>query len=145
MKYAHKLTKNKAIQKPSRLIFTDTETYEREIQTDIFSHRLKLGCGIFTNIRNNGKTNDHYLNYTTKKEFWDNVDLFCKNGTRTYLYCHNQHFDFSVLEGSRQLPSRGWNLKTFFITSSVFIMKFKKDKRTLFILDSGNIVKLSLA
>ncbi len=144
MKYAHKLTKNKAIQKPSRLIFTDTETHEREIQTDIFSHRLKLGCAIFTNIRDKGKTNDYYLNYTDKNTFWDSVDAFCKNSTRTYLYCHNQHFDFSVLSGSSQLPARGWELKNFFIASSVFIMRFKKDKKTLYILDSGNIVKLSL-
>ena len=93
MKYAHKLTKNKAIQKPSRLIFTDTETLELEHAKNIFYHRLKLGCAIFTNIRNNGKINDYYLNYTTKKEFWDNVDNFCKDKTRTYLYCHNQHFD----------------------------------------------------
>jgi len=145
MKYAHKLTKNKAIQKPSRLIFTDTETYEREIETDIFSHRLKLGCGIFTNIRSDNSTNDFNLHYTTKKEFWDSVDTFCKNGTRTYLYCHNQHFDFSVLAGSQELPARRWVLKNFFIKSSVFIMRFRKDKKTLFILDSGNIVKLSLA
>ncbi len=144
MKYAHKLTKNAAIQKPSRLIFTDTETIETEQPKNTFYHRLKLGCAIFTNIRNNDKTNDRYLNYTTKKEFWDNVDLFCKNGTRTYLYCHNQHFDFSVLAGSQQLPSRGWKLKNFFINSNCFIMRFKKDKKTLFILDSGNIIKMSL-
>ncbi len=144
MKYAHKLTKNKAIQKPSRLIFTDTETLELEHAKNIFYHRLKLGCAIFTNIRNNDKTNDRYLNYTTKKEFWDNVDSFCKDKTRTYLYCHNQHFDFSVLAGSQELPARNWILKNFFINSNCFIMRFKKDKKTLFILDSGNIVKVSL-
>ena len=145
MKYAHKLTRNKAIQKPSRLIFTDTETYEQEIKSDIFAHRLKLGCGIFTNIRSDNTTNDKFINYTTKNEFWYNVDRFCKNGTRTYLYCHNQHFDFSVLAGSQELPARGWNLKNFFIASNVFIMRFRKEEKTLYILDSGNIVKLSLA
>ena len=85
MKFAHKLTKNKAIQSASRLIFTDTETHEQEIKSDIFAHRLKLGCAIFTKIRETGVTNDRYLNYTTKKEFWDNVDHFCKEDTRTYL------------------------------------------------------------
>ena len=145
MKRAHLLRKNADIQSASRLIFTDTETYERETKTDIFSHRLKLGCAIFTKIRETGVTNDRYLNYTTKKEFWDNVDHFCKEDTRTYLYCHNQHFDFSVLGGAQELPRRGWNLKSFFIQSSVFIMKFKKFNKTLYILDSGNIVKLSLA
>ncbi|KKL57876.1 hypothetical protein LCGC14_2231010, partial [marine sediment metagenome] len=144
VKYAHKLTRNKAIQKPSRLIFTDTETLETKHTENTFYHRLKLGHAIFTNIRSNGKIEDKHLYYETVEVFWDNVDAFCKQGTRTYLYAHNQHFDFSVLKGNTELNRLGWELKAFYINSSVFIMRFKKEKKTLYVLDSGNIVKLPL-
>lgn len=144
MKYAHKLTRNKDIQKPSRLIFTDTETEETQQSQDIFYHRLKLGWAILTNIRSNGKITDNYVYYESTSVFWDNVDAFCKDKTRTYLYAHNQHFDFSVLRGNNELTRLGWELKSFFVHSNVFIMRFKKQAKTLYILDSGNIVKLKL-
>jgi len=145
MKHAHKLRRNKAVQSPRNFFFVDTETYERK--TERFNeHHLKLGCGNYTQIRDSkGKESTDWLDFTDNNVFWVWVDNHIRNKQKYYLYAHNQHFDFFVLDGFKQLTDLGWQVKTWFINSGVFIISFMKDKKKLLVLDSGNIRKCSLA
>jgi len=144
MKFYHKLRANRNTELPSEFIFVDTETAPFSFQ-DLQIHRLKLGVACHVQVRNSMKQNtEHWFYFTQPAEFWDWVDKRVAEKKKLYLYAHNMHFDFFVLDSLQELARLKWELKSFYIKSDVFIMKLKNGSKTLVILDSGNIVKLPL-
>lgn len=145
MKKAHILRSNKEQQLPRNFFFVDTETNEHDLE-NCQSHTLKMGWGNYTQIRNeHGSITSEWQFFKDNNTFWDWVDTKIRTKQKYYLYAHNQHFDFFVLDGFKMLKKRGWEIQTWFINSNVFIISLRKNKAKLVILDSGNIRKCSLA
>lgn len=145
MRKWHRLRDNKTTALPTRLIFYDTETEEERIDAETVKHKLKLGCACWVE-RSHGNTRQHekWLTFRTVNEFWDWVEGRVKQGSRTYLLAHNQHFDFIVVDGFRQLALRGWELTQIIVDSNLFIATFRKGKYSLKVLDTTNWFKFSL-
>jgi len=145
MKFAHVLKANMKTELPSNYIFVDTETWFQD-KNDLTFHNLKLGVAKFVRLKSaRSDISEKTICFSKTREFWDAADKFCLDKTKTYLYAHNQHFDFFVLQGVTSLTALGWELKNFFVDSNIFMMRWKKENKTLEILDSGNILKTQLA
>jgi len=145
-KTAHILRQNELNSLPSRIIFYDTESCQEKIDDSTTEHTFRLGWMCFVRIRRKGdiKFQEEWKSIRTKEEFWDEVEKRAYNKTRLYLIAHNQHFDFIVLDGFNELKKRGWELKKWIVDASLFILTFKKDKKTIIVLDSTNIFKFSI-
>ena len=145
MKRSHILADNKTTALPHHYIFVDTETNEKQ-EGDYHYHTLKLGSACYVGIRNNGQRNTEvWKAFTDTKDFWSFVEEHAYKDRRLYLYAHNQHFDFFVLDGFKSLVKTGWKIHRRYINSNIFILVVKKGSRTIVILDSGNILKIKLS
>lgn len=145
MKFAHKLQSNNSTILPSNFIFVDTETTGTK-DGDLDLQSLKLGCACHTRIRESENIiTDKWFNFKIAGDFWNWLDSRILAKQKFYMYAHNQHFDFFVLESLKHLYRLKWELKTWFVKSTVFIMIFKKGNKKLVVLDSGNILKAPLS
>lgn len=143
MKFPHKLRGNSRTFLPSYFFFVDTETYQKQVLDDLTFHILRLGWVCYVELRNN-KEYEEWFYFKDVNQFWDYIENKVKDKRKYYLFAHNMHFDFFVLQGLTQLNKRGWVIKKYFIDSNVFYIEYKKDKKKLIVIDSGNILKIAL-
>lgn len=145
MRPPHVLSRNHARRMPTNFVFVDTETKgvsDGKVTNAIF----RLGVACFTTRRSDRNTvADYWLDFNSPSEFWSVVDARTRDNTKTLIYAHNTHFDFFVLNGLDELKALGWEVQKYYVSSGKFIMPFKKGKKKLLILDSGNILKIPLA
>jgi len=147
MRPAHLLRDNKRNAVPSRLIIYDTESYQERIDESTTKHTLRLGWmnTVFVKyVKGKPRFYENYTEFKTVKEFWDRIEDFIPEKTKAYLIAHNQHFDFIILNGFNELKARGWELKRWAIDSSLFIATFRKENKTIVVMDSLNIFKNSI-
>ena len=147
---AHKFRSNHLLNMQDRFIFFDTETkitktgkiYDPsyDYEKDYEEQELKVGWATYYNHKT--KIEIHKL-FDNANGFWDFVES--KIEKRLYLYAHNMDFDFKQVNGFEQLiKDRGWELKSYYIEGKSFIIRMKKDKKNLIILDTMNYSPTSL-
>ncbi|MEM4979009.1 MAG: DNA polymerase, partial [Candidatus Nezhaarchaeales archaeon] len=139
----HYIKDNKSLRIPQNIIFYDTETYEKKVFNKHF-HYLRLGVLRCVRLSGTKIVSDKYYIFKTAEEFWNVVERYARKKTRLWLVSHNQHFDFNVVNGFRELITRGWQLKRLVIESDIFAVKFTKDERTILVVDSTNYFKAPL-
>ena len=144
MKRAHLLRANHETQCPREYVFVDTETYpvpegRRE------RHLLRLGWAAHVRVRDGDQPATwSWHRFTDKDSFWSWLDDRTRARQKYLLYAHNMHYDWAVLDGWGELTKRGWSCPSPFFSSTTFILKWKRDRRKIWALDSGNIVKVPL-
>jgi len=139
----HVLGKNQKSEKPTRFIFYDTETTETPLSEQEALHKLKLGVAIFLNVKPLVREK---IVFDTSTQFWDFVVKHNYQKTALYIFSHNQHFDFLVVDGYRELYKRGYDLIFNVFESGTFIAKFRnrKEQKTIVVLDLFNYFKTSI-
>ena len=144
-RHAHVLKTNASCETPVNITFFDVETDQIKSKDREVIQRFKLGwaCHVKRDKfrRTLGKS---WYEIKHDREFWAWLDGRVQKQTRMYLISHNIVFDFTVLKGFRHLIELGWEVKSFFSQSKTTIMKLRKGKRTIMILDNLNFFKLSL-
>lgn len=144
MKFKHFLRGSKSLHTPQNVICVDTETIFSD-DSEVSHHFLRLGSAVSVRLREDLKNpSEKWCDFWNVEEFWDFLEDCMRPKQKYYLYAHNMHFDFMVLDGLRCLKERGWELKSWFVTSSVFMMTYKKGSCKLEVVDSGNILKAKL-
>ena len=88
--------------------------------------------------------NESKLTFKQPEEFWNWILEKAKPKTKTYIFAHNIHFDFAVIQGFIMLKKYRIELKNWIIDSNRFILITRKGNKTLVFLDSGNIIKTSI-
>lgn len=139
MRNPHRLYPTKGTERPTRVLFVDTETNQKFIPPDTIKHTLRLGYAQFTRTRRGEylrPQSEHVI--TNLKEFWRYVESCCPERSRLYLVSHNLHFDLPVLHAFTELPALGWELTQFYTKGMVSIYKWRKGTRHLVALDNGN-------
>lgn len=137
---------NKKVETPSHFIFYDTETRSKTLSPTEEELTLKLGVAIYHRVRENEHKEDNreVIVFRTPSEFWDFVESKCFNKVKLYVFSHNQDFDFNVVNGWNELEKRNWKIKFQVSETGVFIAVFRKEKKTLVVLDLFNYFKTSL-
>lgn len=146
MRKPHTLRPTSGDDRPTRVIFLDTETNQRPAQGKAINFDLRLGYAKLCRTRRSkvlAKQSDHVIRNID--EFWDWVDSKTHAKTLTYMVAHNLNFDLPVLHTFRQLPERGWILKGFYTSGHVNIFRWRKDDRKLYMLDNANFFSGALA
>jgi hypothetical protein len=146
LNFKHTIGKNKANERPSHVLFADVESK----LSDIGNGRTLFTPFLWTMIYHHYRWSDRkdteieYTGYVIG-EFWDIVEYHTYDKTKTYLTTHHLEVDFMPLKGFVELNNRGWILDKLIAHNRVLIMTWKKDKRTLVIMNNGNIFPSSIA
>ncbi len=141
----HVLRRGKVIKLPSRIIFFDCETYPKPFDKSIEKHLLKVGKACFVSrYKTRLNWTEKWHTFKTIDSFWNFVEQHVEKKKRLWLIAHQQQFDFFVVDGFKQLLSRGWELKWHIITSNLFIVRFMRKSSSLILVDSLNWFRSSL-
>lgn len=168
MRRAHILRDNKASDYPQQCIWFDTETkFEVHVRKpngeteviwfnaltefqlndgDTCYHHLKVGYACYMRQHRNGVWSDEeWLRFTTRPDFWKWVHSKVREQTKLYLFCHNTSFDLPVLDVFQQLPLLGYQLRTAIIDAPPTILRFRNGTKCIMILDTLNIWRMPLS
>lgn len=124
---------------PSHLLFYDCET--RAIELGPFAEKHFLRLGVVNRWQKATKSHPELRRSFTFRsvfDFWEYVESCTRPGTKLILLAHNQHFDFTTVNGFQELASRGWSMQRPVLSSSLFIVSFVRDKAKIQVLDIGN-------
>lgn len=145
MRRSHILKDNKASDSPQQCIWFDTETNFRPHDADTHYHELKVGYACFMRRHHTKEwTDETWLKFTTRAEFWDWVCTKSRKETKLYLFCHNTSFDLPVLDVFNELPKRGFILRSAIIDAPPTILRFRRASQCIMILDTLNIWRMPL-
>jgi hypothetical protein len=127
---------NKNLNINDNFIFVDTET--TRINNE---EKFKLGWIIFWN-----KKNDFVERYffTSKNDFYKYILTKMENLEHLFIFAHNTDFDIKVLGGLTKFIKKGYDVQSFYIEGTRYVVKLKNDKKEIEILDTMNYVPLSL-
>jgi DNA polymerase type B, organellar and viral len=127
MRYAHILKDNNVSEYPQQAIWFDTETRFEVDKNDTTYHHLKFGFACYMRRARNGIWgNEEWLHFTTRSEFWDWVVNHVRDSTKLYLFCHNTSFDLPVLDVFKEVPARGFTLRSAIIDAPPTILRFRR-------------------
>jgi hypothetical protein len=139
MRKPHTLTVTKAKDRPNNVIFFDTETKQVQVDNETIRQVLDVGYVIRTRT-----VKGEYLKIQSKvafndiTTFWNKIDEWIRDKTKTYLVAHNVVFDLVVVNGFIELTNRGWELVSFYSKGMTSIFRWRKDSKHLIILDNTN-------
>jgi hypothetical protein len=147
----HILKHNAGNEHFQRIIFFDSES---RVHPDTHVHTPYLITARFARWREDGERHDTTKLYTpgfyivtphTMDTFWWDVDKFTRSKGVTYMFAHNAAYDVLALDGVRELSRRGWTAVSYFEKGPVFILRWKREDRSLVIVSSTNYFAGSLA
>lgn len=145
MRRAHFLKDNHACDSPQQAIWFDTETDFVPHKENAIYHKLRFGYACYMRQHRDGKwTDEKWLRFTTVSEYWDWCVDNCRDKTKLYLFCHNTSFDLPVLNVFKELPARGFELRSAIIDAPPTILRFRRNTQCIMILDTLNIWRMPL-
>jgi len=136
-KFPHKLRENKSNKFAKYFFFFDTETQFEKIDNQEH-HTLKVGF-----VKD--AASDSGIFFDNVKYFWDYITQGTEVGT-TYVYAHNMHFDFNIVQGFIKLYEYGYEITLAVLESGTFIVAAtnRKSRKRLIFLDTFNYFKMSV-
>lgn len=146
MRRPHYLKETSSRATPRELIAFDTETIPRIVDPSTVEHILNFGWACYTyRNRNDNWTTPIWFRFETALQLWQWVEGICKRKKRTYMYCHNANFDWQSTAMPQTLPAIGWTCEKAIIEDPPNYFLWRKDDRTLALLDSTNYWPEALA
>jgi hypothetical protein len=143
---AHYLKYNVAREMPHEHVFFDVETTQTPLDDSKNLHRLRLGWACYWRRRNDGHADTlQYTPFHTSGEFWDFVASHLTGKQKLLLIAHNVAYDFSILDGFKQLERMGFELKSVYSAGVTNILRFRRAGQTIMLLDNMNYFRCSLA
>jgi len=142
----HILQANKTSDRPTRMLFVDIESYLTKVSPTHTRHDCWLMWTCYWRIRRDtGKDTRKWRFIEEVSEFWDYVDSLAIDKMTLRLIAHNAAYDLGVMNMFTELPDRGWSMSSIYTKSMTSILKWRKGKKKLVVLDNGNFFPGSLA
>lgn len=168
MRKPHYRKRHTSAEFPQQCIWFDTETHQRLadgtlIDLDVWksivpnpdaeicdnkevTHHLNFGYACYMRQHRDSKWSDEsWLRFTTRSQFWEWVYSKTRPKTKLYLFCHNTAFDLPVLDVFTELPRLGFTLRRAIIDAPPTILQFTSNHGTIVILDTLNIWRMALS
>lgn len=146
MREAHYIKRNNSKEYPRHCLFVDTETLEEIVSKTVKRHHLNFGwCCYRRRGRNHQWGKEEWHHFKTIKQFWKIVDKLSTPKTCLTMFAHNWAFDAPVLDTFNYLFKHGWELKSAVIDSPPIIIKYRKDDRSIKLIDTLNFYRMPLA
>lgn len=143
---AHVLKATKATRAPKNVIFYDTETKEKVLNDKTTELTLKLGYAVSTVRGREGEfaVHDSYP-FITGASFCRWVERQAKSPGRYYVVAHNIGFDLRIVGLTRYLTEHGWKRHSPIMEGLNLMIRYRKGKTTLFIMNNQQLFNSSLA
>lgn len=133
-------------QRPTNVIFFDTETSLDNVDGVVKKHSLKVGIGKYTrSINKDYFIEQDKLVFKTPEDFW--IWALSKHRSKTHLYltAHNIIYDMVIVDGFKMLDKKGYELQSFYSKGGVSVFRYKNEKGSLTLLDNLNLFPGKLA
>jgi DNA polymerase family B len=102
-------------------------------------HRLVFGWACYTRINRNGNwSRPQWYRFETGLQLWQWLEGIARPKKRTYTFCHNANFDWQATSMCQLMPSLGWSCEKAIIEDPPNYFQWRKDDKTLMMLDSTN-------
>ena len=141
----HIMKPNENTEIPTYHAFIDTETRDHEIGDGMKELSLKVGwcCFMYYDVKQHEQWKK-WVEFTRSKDVWEWIDKKLPYGERIWVWAHNMDFDFRVCKGFTELEKLGYTIKSFVFEPGRVIVKWIKPGKTIMIVDTLNIFKVSL-
>lgn len=135
----HILKPTKTQKLPTRLIFLDTESHLIPSGPGRTVHELKLGIAqLYTRVGDYGLEIKSESVFTDNQTFFSFLDKILRGNKTFYLIAHNIIYDMAIIDAFRELPKIGFTLGSLYSKGQVTILRWRKGKTRLIIVDNGN-------
>jgi hypothetical protein len=125
---AHLLKASKNKERPSRIVYFDTES--RVVNDE---HNPFLICACFSRFeKKRGRSYDKWKDYYKGdfiEDFWHDVVKYVQHKKMVYVINHNIGYDIITIAGIPHLGKYGFRVVSFFEKGNVFIMKMRYDEK----------------
>lgn len=140
----HYMRDSKQKQMPSRCLFLDTETNQKETDFEIY-HTMKM-CWVCYALRKPkiGYTKKEWKYFEDTKLLWEYIEILALQGPDLYIFGHNIFFDLQSSGFFKYFTSWGWVLDFTYLKGLTYILTLKKNKRRLKILSTTNFFNFGL-
>lgn len=140
----YKLPHNIASWLPQRVVYFDSETrYDPDVPEQ--KHELRLICGLYRRYLRGEKQVKGKRFYTgSPADFWEWVEARIADKTHLWVFAHNVDFDWAASDGFMQLYRLGWTPQFWAFSDRVWILNYRKGRKSLTVLDSMQYYPYSL-
>ena len=146
-RWAHRLKGNHGNELPQNCLYLDTETQptpHETVEGGTFND-LWFGYAVYTRReKHQAFSKGEWLRFTSPDELWDFVEAKTYQKKALYCYCANWNFDGLVLKAVDSLIARGYKIQRVIIEQMLFSMRFRKDGKTIVLMDVMNYYKQSV-
>lgn len=142
---AHWLRPNEANRYPRRIVTLDSEA-AKVLEGTRERHRLRcasLTFDVIDRLTLEPRRTER-VDVTDAGELWAWVEARTTVNERTVLWAHNLAYDLRLTRALELLPAAGWELDTFSLDSYRCWLRWRRDKRTLLMVDSMSYVGRAL-
>lgn len=146
MRHPHYLRATQTAEFPHDLVCFDTETVEKQLDPKTVEHCLEFGWAARLEFTSRLTwTEPTWFRFTEAVEFWKWLETQCRAKRALWVYCHNANFDWQVCRMTTLLPLLGWKCDTAILEDPPNYFRWRKDGKTLKLLDSTNYWKEKLS
>ncbi|MEM2991437.1 MAG: DNA polymerase [Halobacteria archaeon] len=145
MRKAHYLKVNHKTELPTQFIFVDTESNIEQVDSVHQKHTLKFGWACYVRLGDDRQDICEWFRFEDAESFW----LWCEGKIRArskcWLFAHNWNFDAAMISTHTYILRRGWRVLQYINDSNLFLLKARKDTKTIVLCDTANFFRCSLA
>ncbi len=139
----HNIKANELTRIPKRHIFIDTEA-RSERGGGLEIQRWRCGVAIYAKRGRNGEYTTDSRDYRDSQAMWTDVSNFASREGRTVAWCHNLAYDVRIAGMLSILSTGGWTLHGHNIASRGTWFEWRRDGKTLVLVDSFSIYPHSI-
>lgn len=145
MRKAHVIQDTKGNEYPQHIVFIDTETSTVPRGNGRSELTLNFGVACYWRpVRSDRGQPEKWHTFKTKRDVWRFIESHAYSGQKLYVVAHNVAFDWKVIDGFGQAKRNGWTLKKLITIGTRNIWHFRKDRKSLMVLDNMNFFSSSL-
>ncbi len=136
---------NRARSYPHRLLFIDTESRAEQVNEFEEHHRLWFGWCCYERRRGTRWSAPRWFRFSTADEAWEIIERHAHSKERLWVFAHNLGFDAAMISLETQIVRRNWEVKSWAYRDHLLFIHIRKGNRTIFLCDTLNYSKVSLA
>ena len=146
MRNRHLLKRIKTSPLPREFLYFDCETTPEPVTLTETRLKFRLAVAVYSVYRK-GKTEpvEQWENFNDTTALWEWITSKVHERTALYAVAHNAEFDFRVSKGFTSLCALGWTIRRFFLDGNKFTVWWQKERKSLIILDSLQLLPVALA
>ena len=143
----HILSKHKATQLPSSLLFFDTETRDelKGRNKTMQRHRFWFGAAIYVSMRGDKLETCKSFELNSIDDFWKLLNSKLSVGKPLYLFAHNLAFDLTIIDFWNRHEEEGYLTTYAVLENPPMFFSLEKEGKKLCIVDTFNFWKQPLA